>query len=108
VAEWLNAPHSKCGIGASLSGVRIPPSPPSILDSAEVLQKQAFLEPPEDDGVALSTRFLTRSSAAEDAIADQWVAQAAAGSAGGNVCGALSGARAALLMIEATASGRET
>src|SRR4051812_1160155 len=26
VAEWLNAPHSKCGIGASLSGVRIPPS----------------------------------------------------------------------------------
>src|SRR6185437_5605714 len=29
VAEWLNAPHSKCGIGASLSGVRIPPSPPS-------------------------------------------------------------------------------
>jgi hypothetical protein len=31
---------------------RIPPSPPSILDSAEVLQKQAFLEPPENDGVA--------------------------------------------------------
>ena len=28
VAEWSNAPHSKCGIGASLSGVRIPPSPP--------------------------------------------------------------------------------
>ena len=24
----MNAPHSKCGIGASLSGVRIPPSPP--------------------------------------------------------------------------------
>ena len=24
VAEWSNAPHSKCGIGASLSGVRIP------------------------------------------------------------------------------------
>lgn len=30
VAEWLNAPHSKCGIGASLSGVRIPPSPPVL------------------------------------------------------------------------------
>ena len=30
VAEWLNAPHSKCGIGASLSGVRIPPSPPLL------------------------------------------------------------------------------
>ncbi|MEA2941128.1 MAG: hypothetical protein QOD09_1657 [Bradyrhizobium sp.] len=28
VAEWSIAPHSKCGIGASLSGVRIPPSPP--------------------------------------------------------------------------------
>ncbi len=28
VAERLKAPHSKCGIGASLSGVRIPPSPP--------------------------------------------------------------------------------
>lgn len=32
VAEWLNAPHSKCGIGASLSGVRIPPSPPFAAD----------------------------------------------------------------------------
>ena len=30
VAEWSNAPHSKCGIGASLSGVRIPPSPPDV------------------------------------------------------------------------------
>ena len=30
VAEWLKAPHSKCGVGASLSGVRIPPSPPQI------------------------------------------------------------------------------
>src|SRR3984957_18628712 len=28
VAEWLNAPHSKCGIRATVSGVRIPPSPP--------------------------------------------------------------------------------
>ncbi len=30
VAERLKAPHSKCGIGASLSGVRIPPSPPGF------------------------------------------------------------------------------
>ena len=30
VAEWLNAPHSKCGIRATVSGVRIPPSPPSL------------------------------------------------------------------------------
>src|SRR5262245_20429699 len=29
VAEWLKAPHSKCGILARVSGVRIPPSPPT-------------------------------------------------------------------------------
>ena len=34
VAEWSNAPHSKCGIGASLSGVRIPPSPPFLRHSS--------------------------------------------------------------------------
>ena len=28
VAERLNAPHSKCGIRVTVSGVRIPPSPP--------------------------------------------------------------------------------
>jgi hypothetical protein len=28
VAEWLNVPHSKCGVGLNLSRVRIPPSPP--------------------------------------------------------------------------------
>jgi hypothetical protein len=28
VAEWLKAPHSKCGILARVSRVRIPPSPP--------------------------------------------------------------------------------
>jgi hypothetical protein len=30
VAEWLKAPHSKCGIRATVSGVRIPPSPPYL------------------------------------------------------------------------------
>ncbi len=30
VAEWLNAPVSKTGMGASPSGVRIPPSPPAL------------------------------------------------------------------------------
>jgi hypothetical protein len=29
VAEWLKAPHSKCGILARVSRVRIPPSPPT-------------------------------------------------------------------------------
>lgn len=38
VAEWLNAPHSKCGIGASLSGVRIPPSPPCSRHSSKRLR----------------------------------------------------------------------
>ena len=28
VAERLKAPHSKCGIRVTVSGVRIPPSPP--------------------------------------------------------------------------------
>ena len=32
VAEWLIAPHSKCGILARVSGVRIPPSPPTSID----------------------------------------------------------------------------
>ncbi len=30
MAEWLKAPHSKCGIGVTLSGVQIPLSPPNI------------------------------------------------------------------------------
>ena len=40
VAEWLNAPHSKCGIGASLSGVRIPPSPPNANSFLILLNKK--------------------------------------------------------------------
>src|SRR5579883_383229 len=32
VAEWSIAPHSKCGIRATVSGVRIPPSPPYLFD----------------------------------------------------------------------------
>jgi hypothetical protein len=32
VAEWLIAPHSKCGIRATVSGVQIPPSPPYGID----------------------------------------------------------------------------
>ena len=31
VAEWLKAPHSKCGIRATVSGVRIPPCPPIMM-----------------------------------------------------------------------------
>jgi hypothetical protein len=31
MAEWLKAPHSKCGVGATLPGVRIPLSPPSTV-----------------------------------------------------------------------------
>ena len=33
VAEWLKAPHSKCGIRATVSGVQIPPSPPAIFEA---------------------------------------------------------------------------
>src|SRR3981081_1655056 len=50
VAEWSNAPHSKCGIGASLSGVRIPPSPPGFPDVRKTQQTRACREPPDSDG----------------------------------------------------------
>ena len=40
VAEWLNAPHSKCGIRATVSGVRIPPSPPEHHPSSVVLVRE--------------------------------------------------------------------
>jgi hypothetical protein len=40
VAERLNAPHSKCGMPARASGVRIPPSPPVYL--AKFLKSLAF------------------------------------------------------------------
>ncbi len=43
VAEWLNAPHSKCGIPARVSGVQIPPCPPSSrsgIDPVAVLKNQ--------------------------------------------------------------------
>jgi hypothetical protein len=30
VAEWLKAPHSKCGVRVTVPGVRIPPSPPAL------------------------------------------------------------------------------
>src|SRR3954453_17850448 len=31
VAEWSKAPHSKCGVRATVPWVRIPPSPPLLL-----------------------------------------------------------------------------
>jgi hypothetical protein len=31
VAEWLKAPDSKSGLGAILTGVRIPPLPPRFV-----------------------------------------------------------------------------
>lgn len=63
VAEWSNAPHSKCGIGASLSGVRIPPSPPSNLGqcvspggqpSQSAIDKIALLDFTSSYGEAIS------------------------------------------------------
>ena len=38
MAEWLKAPHSKCGILARVSRVRIPPSPPGSVNS-DILAK---------------------------------------------------------------------
>jgi len=52
-ASWCK-PRSAAGMRSKMlgSGVRVPPSPPPLFDSAEVLLNQAFLEPPENDGVA--------------------------------------------------------
>jgi hypothetical protein len=36
VAEWSIAPHSKCGVRASVPGVRIPPSPPFYLSKIPI------------------------------------------------------------------------
>src|SRR5579871_3301502 len=62
VAEWLNAPHSKCGIRATVSGVRIPPSPPACccecstaLSSAKIsiaFKKVCGTRPDLGDGAA--------------------------------------------------------
>ena len=48
VAEWLKAPHSKCGILARVSGVRIPPSPPTAFPE----QLAAWLDSVANDPVA--------------------------------------------------------
>ena len=45
VAEWLNAPHSKCGIGATLSGVRISPSPPATHSRRSAIGRPRPLDP---------------------------------------------------------------
>ena len=45
VAEWLNAPHSKCGILARVSGVRIPPSPPATPSTSAVRCGRHVLSP---------------------------------------------------------------
>lgn len=39
VAEWSKAPHSKCGIRATVSWVRIPPSPPITSNTLDFLEK---------------------------------------------------------------------
>src|ERR1035441_290571 len=43
VAERLNAPHSKCGIRATVSGVRIPPSPPVSLNAKSLKNRGSGL-----------------------------------------------------------------
>ena len=45
VAERLNAPHSKCGILARVSGVRIPPSPPSFVRMIGVARARTTTSP---------------------------------------------------------------
>ena len=53
VAEWSIAPHSKCGIRATVSGVRIPPSPPLPFEIVELFDAVPFRPPdraPDEHG----------------------------------------------------------
>src|SRR5262249_40033731 len=61
VAEWLKAPHSKCGIRVTVSGVRIPPSPPASPFAAVRLRPPTIadlLKFPRDLGI--SERFFVQ------------------------------------------------
>jgi hypothetical protein len=42
----LKAPHSKCGIRATVSGVRIPPSPPNYIENIGLFDAFGFLPIP--------------------------------------------------------------
>lgn len=42
MAEWLNVPHSKCGVPLRVPGVRIPPSPPPASQPFEIAQVLAL------------------------------------------------------------------
>ena len=67
VAEWLNAPHSKCGIRATVSGVRIPPSPPlGVQTLAPFPRGDAASDPvvPKDESVAVPLSAAPEPSAA--------------------------------------------
>ena len=50
VAEWLKAPHSKCGILARVSGVRIPPSPPRTDSAATPESRDLGIADPQSNG----------------------------------------------------------
>jgi hypothetical protein len=52
VAEWLKAPHSKCGIRATVSGVQIPPSPPGALKNNELFAGFVTLINPFESALA--------------------------------------------------------
>ena len=62
VAERLKAPHSKCGIRVTVSGVRIPPSPPVdvVSSAAAAMPRLRFLFAHHGDrevtGVIVRTR----------------------------------------------------
>src|SRR3954462_14940851 len=43
VAEWSKAPHSKCGVRATVPWVRIPPSPPSQTVLSKAHQPKATI-----------------------------------------------------------------
>src|ERR1700681_2251759 len=58
VAERLKAPHSKCGIRATVSGVRIPPSPPIPNSAPSSPGRETWLYGSQSLRVSLSRRSL--------------------------------------------------
>lgn len=61
VAEWLKAPHSKCGIRATVSGVRILSSPPLPLCAAKCLLNQFSRKTQQRQAFQRNAESLVRS-----------------------------------------------
>jgi hypothetical protein len=60
VVEWLKAPHSKCGILARVSWVRIPPSPPILFPGPTTLQQRRAADESKVGSTSALQRWFSR------------------------------------------------